>query len=238
MRLMRACAMRRSKQPAEQHPGTDDVVRVFRGALRFLRAVEPLDRLAEERRARRAAASAWRHGRSGGRLGRLLRGGRGAAWRSSATVASCCGLGIQRGLEHPHVGAAAADVAVERLARLRGRWLAGSSRAARRPTVTKPGVQKPHIRPSLSQNACCTGCSTVPCVKLSTVRIALALRLDRQHRAGIDGLAIDNHRACAAGAPVAHALGAGDDSGGCAWRRAASPAARPRACAPRPLMLS
>ena len=28
--------------------------------------------------------------------------------------------------------------------------------------TTKPGVQKPHIRPSVSQNACCTGCSTVP----------------------------------------------------------------------------
>ena len=39
--------------------------------------------------------------------------------------------------------------------------------------VTKPGVQKPHIRPSFSQNACCTGWRTVPVVKLSTVRIVL-----------------------------------------------------------------
>ena len=39
--------------------------------------------------------------------------------------------------------------------------------------MTKPGVQKPHISASTSQNACCTGCSVLPVDSPSTVRICL-----------------------------------------------------------------
>src|SRR5439155_12597946 len=39
--------------------------------------------------------------------------------------------------------------------------------------TTKPGVQKPHIRASTSQKACCTGWSVVPVDRPSTVRICL-----------------------------------------------------------------
>ena len=40
--------------------------------------------------------------------------------------------------------------------------------------TTKPGVQKPHISPSASQKACCTGCSVPSALaRPSTVRICL-----------------------------------------------------------------
>src|SRR5688572_11683249 len=39
------------------------------------------------------------------------------------------------------------------------------------------------------------------------------LRLDRERRAGVDGAAVDQQRAGAAGAAVAHALGAGEVDG-------------------------
>ena len=39
--------------------------------------------------------------------------------------------------------------------------------------MMNPGVQKPHINPSASQNACCTGCSVAPLARPSTVRICL-----------------------------------------------------------------
>ena len=75
--------------------------------------------------------------------------------------------------------------------------------------MMKPGVQKPHISASLSQNACCTGCSVAPLARPSTLRICLALHLDRERRAGVDRPAVDDHRAGAAGAAIAAALVAG-----------------------------
>ena len=71
--------------------------------------------------------------------------------------------------------------------------------------ITNPGVQNPHIVPSCSQNACCTGCSTSPGSGLRWCG-SLSLRLDRQHRAGVDGAPVDDHRAGAAAAAVADAL--------------------------------
>ena len=76
--------------------------------------------------------------------------------------------------------------------------------------ITKPGVQKPHIKPSLSQNACCTGCSVLPCDESVNRPDVFALRLDREHRARVIGAAFDDHRARAAGAAIADALLAGD----------------------------
>ena len=65
------------------------------------------------------------------------------------------------------------------------RWVAARIAAAARAldlddersatvATTKPGVQKPHIRASTSQNACCTGCIVrFAAARPSTVRTAL-----------------------------------------------------------------
>ena len=76
--------------------------------------------------------------------------------------------------------------------------------------MMKPGVQKPHISASLSQNACCTGCSVSPLARPVDGANLLALHLDRQRRAGVDRAAVDDHRAGAAGAAIAAALVAGE----------------------------
>ena len=76
--------------------------------------------------------------------------------------------------------------------------------------ITKPGVQKPHIRPSVSKKACCTGCSVVAVGQAVDGANLLALHLDGERRAGVDRAAVDDHRAGAAGAAIADALVAGE----------------------------
>src|SRR5215472_9238575 len=64
--------------------------------------------------------------------------------------------GRHRCFHNAHERAAAADVAVKALLHLFGsrlRMLFNQRDSA----ITKPGVQKPHIKASRSQNACCTG---------------------------------------------------------------------------------
>ena len=58
-------------------------------------------------------------------------------------------------------------------------------------------------------NACCSGCSSSPSARPSTVRISLARRLHRKHQAGAHRLAVDDHRAGAADAVLAADMGAG-----------------------------
>ena len=73
-----------------------------------------------------------------------------------------------------------------------------------------PGVQKPHCRPCLFQNASCSGCS-VPFggARPSIVVTSRAVDLDREAGARLDGDAVEEHRAGAALARVAADLGAG-----------------------------
>ena len=58
-------------------------------------------------------------------------------------------------------------------------------------------------------NACCSGCSVSPLASPSTVRSLPAVGLDREHQAGADRLAVEDHRAGAADAVLAADMGAG-----------------------------
>ena len=72
-----------------------------------------------------------------------------------------------------------------------------------------PDVQKPHWAAKPSMKACCSGCKRAVGVRPSSVSTACAVdALDRQ-QAGELRLAVDEHRAGAAGALVAAAPGAG-----------------------------
>ena len=73
-----------------------------------------------------------------------------------------------------------------------------------------PGVQNPHCRPCLFQNASCIGCSLPSVASPSMVVIVDAVGLHREPRARFDRDAVDEHRAGAALAGVAADLGAGE----------------------------
>ena len=72
-----------------------------------------------------------------------------------------------------------------------------------------PGVQNPHCRPCFSQNAFWSGCRPSSGAMPSIVVIVRAVRLDREHRAGLHGLAVDVDGAGAALARVAADVGTG-----------------------------
>ena len=74
-----------------------------------------------------------------------------------------------------------------------------------------PGVQKPHCRPWLSRNACCSGCSSS-----ARRRDALdgeqlvAVGLHREHQAGARRAAVEQDGAGAADAVLAAEMRAGE----------------------------
>ena len=72
-----------------------------------------------------------------------------------------------------------------------------------------PGVQNPHWRPCFSQNAVWSGWSSSPVGQPLDGRDARAVRLDGEHRARLDGPAVDVDGAGAALARVAADVGAG-----------------------------
>ena len=96
------------------------------------------------------------------------------------------------------------------LLRLLRRRVRASSRAARPWPSRSPACRSRTSARRVSQKACCTGCSVLPSARPSTVRMCLALHLDGERRARVDGAAVDDHRAGAAGAAIADALVAGE----------------------------
>ena len=72
-----------------------------------------------------------------------------------------------------------------------------------------PGVQKPHCRPWQSMKACWIGWRSPPCGQAFDAGDAPALGLQRQHRAALHRLAVEQHGAGAALAGVAADMGAG-----------------------------
>ena len=72
-----------------------------------------------------------------------------------------------------------------------------------------PGVQKPHWRPCFSQKAFWSGWSVVAVGEALDGRDVGAVRLDGEHRAALDGLAVDVDGARAALAGVAADVRAG-----------------------------
>ncbi len=77
-----------------------------------------------------------------------------------------------------------------------------------------PGVQNPHCRPWFSRNACWTRL-IVPssATRPSAVVTERSLGLDGEHRAGLDRLAVEQHRAGAAGGGVAADVGGAQAEG-------------------------
>ena len=75
--------------------------------------------------------------------------------------------------------------------------------------MTNPGVQYPHCCASLFQNAAETGCRLLPVARPLDGFDLAPLRVNGQHAATVDRLAVHNDGAGAARAPVADALGPG-----------------------------
>ena len=108
------------------------------------------------------------------------------------------------------VAGAAAQVALQAVADLLGRRDCGVCFSSSWVAKIIPGVQKPHCRPCLSQNASCSGCSGRRARQPLDGRHRGAVGLRGQARARLDRHAVDEHRARAALAGVAADLGAGE----------------------------
>ena len=76
--------------------------------------------------------------------------------------------------------------------------------------TTKPGVQKPHCWASCCDERGRHGVELAAVDQRLGRLDLLALRLEREHGAGVDRLAVEQDGAGAAGAAVADALAAGD----------------------------
>ena len=108
---------------------------------------------------------------------------------------------------------AAADVAVEALCAPARRSGCGFFSRSATVAMMKPGVQKPHISASSSQNACCTGCSVVAVRQAVDGANLLALRLrwrasSRRRRFGRRRSSCRRRSAAIAAALVAGEVGA------------------------------
>ena len=214
----RACGYGERTMRAVEHAGTRDVERVLRAAGDLVGTVEALDATCRATVARGRPVVFRIDGRCGGRRGRLGRLSR-APPRPPPVAAVPAAA---RSRAQPRCTPFTLDTASKMRENVPQRQMlpsrpflicsgVGFGCFSSRPTLAmmKPGVQKPHISASLSQNACCTGCSVSPLARPVDVADLLALHFDRERRAGIDRAAVDEHRAGAAGAAIAAALVAG-----------------------------
>ncbi len=87
--------------------------------------------------------------------------------------------------------------------------MSGSRSSTPAASIRKPGVQKPHCRPWLSMNACCSGCSSSPLRQAFDGADFAAFGLHREHQARAHRLAVEQHRAGAADAVLAADMGSG-----------------------------
>src|SRR5829696_2457941 len=140
--------------------------------------------------------------------------GCGCAPPAGGVAGGCCWSATlhplaQRRFEDANVGPAAADVAVERALGLLGgrirRFLEQCDRGGDEPRRAEAAHQ-----PVLVAEGLLDGVENGVLREALDGADPLPLRFDRQCRAGVDRLAVRNHRAGAAGAAIAHPLRAGD----------------------------
>src|SRR5438105_471237 len=142
--------------------------------------------------------------------GGQVRAGPAGCCAAAAFAGGCClatghPLCCQRRFQHTHVGAAPADVAIECAARLLGRWVRmlfeqrdGCGDETRR-------AEAAHQRVLLAECLLHRVEHRALCEAFDRTDL-LALRLDRERRARVDRLAVDDHRARAARPAVADAF--------------------------------
>ncbi len=142
--------MRRPDDLSVDHPGATDVVGVLRATSDFFRCVDALNMCAQQL--------------GFGRPCQLRIRPR----RTPIVVFAFCAASITR-TNVPH-----RQMLPSRPLRICSGVALGYFSSSATVATTNPGVQKPHIRASTSQNACCTGCiAPLGAARPSTVRMVL-----------------------------------------------------------------